>query len=115
MELLFLLSATDCLSGSSGRRPQNCIIFERIGYGKLFFFTQDTACMLICQLFQEKELKGTDLKITFTPTQHWCVRSGFDKNEVLWGSFAICTKNIKTWFGGDTGYCKCNVEEAVCS
>ena len=59
--------------------------------------------------FQNHTLEGKDLVFTLTPAQHWCVRSGFDKNQVLWGSWAICSKNVKTWFGGDTGYCKCSL------
>jgi len=51
-------------------------------------------------------LEEKDLVFTFTPAQHWCLRTGFDKNRVLWGSWAICSKTVKTWFGGDTGYCK---------
>lgn len=56
--------------------------------------------------WENHTLEGKDLVFTLTPAQHWCVRSGFDKNQVLWGSWAICSKNVKTWFGGDTGYCK---------
>ena len=58
---------------------------------------------------QKKEMitsTGEKLTFTFTPTQHWCTRTGFDKNQALWGSWAVCSERVKTWFGGDTGYCK---------
>jgi len=48
---------------------------------------------------------GEELSLTLTPTQHWCTRTGFDKNQSLWGSWAVNTEKVKTWFGGDTGYC----------
>ena len=48
---------------------------------------------------------GDNLKVTMTPTQHWSMRTGWDYNRSLWGSWAICSDHIKAWFGGDTGYC----------
>jgi len=52
-----------------------------------------------------KTPSGEELSLTLTPTQHWCTRTGFDKNQSLWGSWAVNTEKVKTWFGGDTGYC----------
>ena len=46
------------------------------------------------------------INFTFTPTQHWSGRTWKEMYTVLWGSWVISSKNLKVWFGGDTGYCK---------
>jgi len=56
--------------------------------------------------WQEHQLEGTDVKIVFTPANHWCKRSVSDDNQMLWGSFAVIGPTKKFWFGGDTGYCE---------
>ena len=56
--------------------------------------------------WQEEQLEGTDLKIAFTPANHWCKRSIADDNQMLWGSFAVIGPSKRFWFGGDTGYCE---------
>ncbi|KAL3317913.1 Succinate-semialdehyde dehydrogenase, mitochondrial, partial [Cichlidogyrus casuarinus] len=49
---------------------------------------------------------NTNLRIVFTPTQHWSGRNiVFDKNAALWGSWALKSNNASFWFAGDTGYC----------
>jgi L-ascorbate metabolism protein UlaG (beta-lactamase superfamily) len=45
-----------------------------------------------------------DLKITFTPTQHFSGRGLFDRAETLWGSYIIEGKSETVYFAGDTGY-----------
>ena len=50
-----------------------------------------------------------DLKLTFTPAQHWSRRTPFDTNATLWGGFALEWQRGKAdaWrflFPGDTGY-----------
>jgi len=54
--------------------------------------------------WQERNLKDSDVKIVFTPANHWCKRSVNDDNKVLWGSWAVLGTNNSFWFGGDTGY-----------
>jgi len=56
--------------------------------------------------WQEEQLEGTDIKIVFTPANHWCKRSIADDNQMLWGSFAVIGPTKRFWFGGDTGYCE---------
>ena len=52
--------------------------------------------------WEEQRIK--DVKITFTPAQHWSSRTPFDKNETLWGSFYVDNSKTKIYFAGDTGY-----------
>lgn len=43
--------------------------------------------------------------ITFTPANHWTRRGLFDRNKVLWGSWAVVDDSGKSfWFAGDTAY-----------
>ena len=56
--------------------------------------------------WQEGQLEGTNIKIVFTPANHWCKRSVADDNQMLWGSFAVIGQTKRFWFGGDTGYCE---------
>jgi N-acyl-phosphatidylethanolamine-hydrolysing phospholipase D len=45
-----------------------------------------------------------DIRITFTPTQHFSGRGLFDREETLWGSYVIEGKKETIYFAGDTGY-----------
>lgn len=42
--------------------------------------------------------------VTFTPAQHFAARSLGDRNETLWGGFAIETPAGRLYFAGDSGY-----------
>lgn len=46
------------------------------------------------------------IKITFTPMQHWSARGLFDQYKSLWGSYVIEYNNKNIFFGGDGGYCE---------
>ncbi|MDX1960294.1 MAG: MBL fold metallo-hydrolase [Leptospiraceae bacterium] len=45
-----------------------------------------------------------NLKVTFTPTQHFSSRGVFDRDATLWGSYVLEGKKNKIYFAGDTGY-----------
>ena len=47
---------------------------------------------------------SNNLKVTFTPAQHFSGRGVFDRFQTLWGSFLINYNENKVYFGGDTGY-----------
>ncbi|XP_002741607.1 N-acyl-phosphatidylethanolamine-hydrolyzing phospholipase D-like [Saccoglossus kowalevskii] len=51
-------------------------------------------------------LSDSKVEFVFTPAQHWCRRSAFDLNKVLWGSWAVIGPHYKFFFSGDTGYCE---------
>jgi N-acyl-phosphatidylethanolamine-hydrolysing phospholipase D len=42
----------------------------------------------------------------FTPAQHWSGRSLGDRNQTLWGSWAVLGAQFHWFFSGDTGYSK---------
>ena len=44
------------------------------------------------------------LNIIATPMQHWGKRSPFSRNEHLWASWIVMSKDFRFFFGGDTGY-----------
>ena len=45
-----------------------------------------------------------DLKITFTPVQHWSKRGLFDRNKSLWGGWYFEFNDFSIFHAGDTGY-----------
>lgn len=54
--------------------------------------------------WQKHALPESDAVITLVPTQHWCARGLFDRNESLWGGFVIQVQSLQVYFPGDTGY-----------
>ena len=47
-----------------------------------------------------------ELKITFTPVQHWSKRGLFDRNKSLWGGWFFKFNDFSIFHAGDTGYSK---------
>jgi N-acyl-phosphatidylethanolamine-hydrolysing phospholipase D len=50
------------------------------------------------------DIKGTSIHLT--PAQHWSARSLLDRNESLWGGFAVFSPGFHWLYSGDTGYSK---------
>lgn len=44
------------------------------------------------------------VRFTLTPAQHWSARGLFDRNDTLWGGWAIRAPGFNFFFAGDTGY-----------
>jgi L-ascorbate metabolism protein UlaG (beta-lactamase superfamily) len=51
-----------------------------------------------------EEVRVKDVRLIFSPAQHWSARTLWDKNECLWGSFMVDNGASKIYFAGDTGY-----------
>lgn len=49
-------------------------------------------------------LEPAELEVHFLPVRHWSNRTGFDRNQSLWGSFAVLHPSFRFWFSGDLGY-----------
>jgi N-acyl-phosphatidylethanolamine-hydrolysing phospholipase D len=47
-------------------------------------------------------IMGTE--IDFLPVQHWSSRTPWDRNETLWGAFAVRQPDFSFFFSGDLGY-----------
>lgn len=47
-----------------------------------------------------------DCSIQLLPVQHWSARTPWDRNETLWGGFALRRPGFKFFFSGDLGYSK---------
>lgn len=52
--------------------------------------------------WEHVDLNG--VRFTLTPAQHWSARSLFDRNQTLWGGWAIRAPEFNLLFIGDTGY-----------
>jgi N-acyl-phosphatidylethanolamine-hydrolysing phospholipase D len=45
-----------------------------------------------------------DVVFHFTPVQHWSARRVGDRNQTLWGGWAVMGADFQWYFSGDTGY-----------
>lgn len=53
--------------------------------------------------WEEHTLPGGALSFSATPAQHFSGRTLTDRNDTLWSSWVITTKNRRLFFSGDTG------------
>ena len=44
------------------------------------------------------------ITVRFLAVQHWSARTPFDRNETLWGSWAVEHPKFRFWFAGDLAY-----------
>jgi N-acyl-phosphatidylethanolamine-hydrolysing phospholipase D len=44
------------------------------------------------------------VEFVFTPVQHWSTRGLADRNQTLWGGWAVLGPDFHWYFSGDTGY-----------
>jgi N-acyl-phosphatidylethanolamine-hydrolysing phospholipase D len=44
------------------------------------------------------------VEFRLVPVQHWTARGLGDRNEVLWGGWAVFAPNLRWYFSGDTAY-----------
>ncbi len=77
-----------------------------VGLGLKKWFT-DSGCENVYELDWWHESQFCrDVKIIFTPTQHWSKRTPFDTNKSLWGSWIVKGPRYSFIHLGDTGYCQ---------
>lgn len=69
---------------------------------QLIDFGVDT--MKICELDWWQSCTNKTIKISATPAQHFSGRGLFDRNNTLWASWVIKSKNTNIFFSADTGY-----------
>lgn len=53
--------------------------------------------------WEEHLLGGVDLSVTATPAQHFSGRGLTDRNDTLWSSWVLRTRNHAVFYSGDTG------------
>lgn len=58
----------------------------------------------IVELDWWQEERFGNLRLVFTPVQHWSQRTPFDRNRSLWGGWAVLAPDFRFWFSGDLGY-----------
>ena len=46
------------------------------------------------------------VEFNLTPVQHWSARGFSDRNQTLWGGYAVFASDFHWYFSGDTGYSK---------
>ncbi|XP_072257816.1 N-acyl-phosphatidylethanolamine-hydrolyzing phospholipase D [Pyxicephalus adspersus] len=74
----------------------------------LLNWMQSCGCENVIELdwWEQNCVPGHDeVTFVFTPCQHWCKRTPFDDNKVLWGSWSVLGPSNRFFFAGDTGYC----------
>uniref|UniRef100_A0A5S6QHL9 Lactamase_B domain-containing protein n=1 Tax=Trichuris muris TaxID=70415 RepID=A0A5S6QHL9_TRIMR len=49
--------------------------------------------------------RGESFRVVCLPSQHWSMRSIFDRDQSLWCSWAVIGAKRRFFFAGDTGYC----------
>lgn len=85
---------------------------KRLSNGRTRFLTplrlgdvlRDAGIGPVEQLDWWQSARVGDVEVTCVPTQHWSQRGVFDKDETLWGGWAVRGPTRSFWFAGDTGY-----------
>ena len=52
--------------------------------------------------WDRRDVGGVEFRLV--PVQHWSARGLGDRNETLWGGWAVFAPNLRWYFSGDTGY-----------
>ena len=72
-------------------------------FGKLMKDINPTIKIQEAGWFQKYDI-DENFEIFLLPAHHWHLRNGFDRDEILWGSFLIKTPTTSIYFAGDTAY-----------
>jgi N-acyl-phosphatidylethanolamine-hydrolysing phospholipase D len=82
---------------------EKIMVIVPLGIGKLF---KKYGYKNIQELDWWSKTKVDNITFTLLPALHDSGRSTSNKNNTLWGSWAITTEAVKLYFAGDTGYSK---------
>jgi N-acyl-phosphatidylethanolamine-hydrolysing phospholipase D len=69
---------------------------------KAFFADAGIANVIELEWWDVRRVAGIDFQLV--PVQHWSARSLWDRNETLWGGWAVFAPDLRWYFSGDTGY-----------
>ena len=69
---------------------------------KAFFAQQGIHSVVELDWWQSHRHQGVDFQLV--PVQHWSGRALTDRNETLWGGWAVFADNLRWYFSGDAGY-----------
>lgn len=64
----------------------------------------DSSHIVKMDWWDAKQFKGTEIHLL--PVHHWSSRTPWDRNETLWGAFAVKSPELSFFFSGDLGYSK---------
>lgn len=64
----------------------------------------DTGHIVKLDWWDKTELKNAEIHLL--PVHHWSARTPWDRNEMLWGAFAVRRSGFSFFFSGDLGYSK---------
>jgi N-acyl-phosphatidylethanolamine-hydrolysing phospholipase D len=100
-----LCDATITALLAAGQRPH---FYVPLGL-KAWFDARQIADVHEMDWWEHADVAGSDLRLHFTPSQHWSRRTPWDTNASLWGGFLVewTRPAAAPWrylFPGDTGY-----------
>ena len=67
-------------------------------------FFQDNGVRNVIELDWWDVHRVGDVDFRLVPVQHWSARSLGDRNETLWGGWAVFAPDLRWYFSGDTGF-----------
>lgn len=84
---------------------------RRIGKDATYVVPKDNAAILrsaglpqVVELEWWESHEIGDVRVTLVPSQHWSMRSPFDKNRRLWGGFVYESDEATAYHAGDTAF-----------
>jgi N-acyl-phosphatidylethanolamine-hydrolysing phospholipase D len=95
----------DCLRSLYAQKGGPPIFFAPLGVDLWLQknVTQGDATHIVkMDWWDSAKIKGTE--IHFLPVQHWSSRTPWDRDETLWGAYAVRRPGFSFFFSGDLGY-----------
>ncbi|WP_424192179.1 MBL fold metallo-hydrolase [Ampullimonas aquatilis] len=95
------LPSVQALQKQAGGGPQ---FFVPLGLAS--WFADNVPGAQVKEMDWDDQTQFDSLTIGFTAVQHWSSREVIDRNESLWGGWAVLHPSFRFWFSGDLGYSK---------